>query len=38
MPIKGIILVFIIALAIVVTCWGEIYPAISQWLKEEEDK
>lgn len=36
MPIKGIILVFIIAIVVVATCWEEIYPEISQWFKEED--
>ena len=37
MPIKGIIAVFMIALAVVAICWDEVKETLSQWFEEEEE-
>jgi hypothetical protein len=37
MPIKGIIAVFMIAVAVVAICWEDFPEVLSQWFEEENE-
>lgn len=37
MPIKGIIAVFMIALAVVAICWDDVKEFITQWVEEDNE-
>jgi hypothetical protein len=34
MPIKGIIAIFMVTLAVVAVCWDEVNETISRWFEE----
>ena len=36
MPIKGVVLIFIVALVAVVVCWDEMSQDIIKWFKEDK--